>query len=332
VPFLALLGYDASDPSIVMPEHVADTSISGVRKIDFAIIQNGEPAIAIEVKKNGSGLGEARSQLRSYYNAVPSARLGVTTNGVIYEFFVDSEQPNIMDSEPFLTLDLEAVATGSINPDVLQLLEIIREAIYDPTALVEQAFTALLRQRLKTLLLQEFRNPSEEFCRNILQQLEIKGVRPNQIEQHFRPIIKTAMDEAIVMPMLQQLRSKGPDAAAAAISNDNALGVDMRTVTTSTELEVLDYARRRLAFLVQDETEYRAVERVHCKDYIGKLAIYLDREKKGRLFDYLPLGDGRHRFIFPELDVDMIVTSYEEIDGPLLEIFSRKLRELRAAA
>ena len=335
VPFLALLGYDASDPSIVVPEHDADLHPGGNRKVDFAIIQDGQPAIAIEVKKAGAGLGEARNQLRSYYNALPSARLGITTNGVLYEFFVDSEQPNIMDAEPFLTLDLEAAATGSINPDVLALLTVIRQESYDPTALVEQAFTSLLRQRLKTLLLQEFRSPSDEFCKNLLQQLDIKGVRANQIDQHFRPIIKRAMEDAIIVPVLQSLRQRPIEAAtdaAAAGSNDNAETLNSRIVTTTTELEVLDYAKRRLAFLVNDEQEYSAVERVCCKDYIGKFSVYLDRERKGRLFDYITLGDGRHRFVFPDLDVDMIVSSFEEIDGPLLEVFSRKLREMRVAA
>lgn len=332
VPFLALLGYDASDPSIVVPEHDADVHPGGSRKVDFAIIQNGEPAIAIEVKKTGTGLTDARNQLRSYYNALTSARLGITTNGVIYEFFVDSEQPNIMDGEPFLTLDLEAAATGAINPDVLRLLETIRQSAYDPTALVEQAFTTLLRQRLKTLLLQEFRNPSDEFCKNLLQQLDIKGVRAGQIEQHFRPIIKTAMEEAIIVPVLQSLRQRPIEDRKDGGSNDNAETMNSRVVTTTIELEVFEYAKRRLAFLVKDEQEYSAVERIYCKDYIGKFAIFLDRERKGRLFDYIELGDGRHRFVFPDLDIDMIVSSFEEIDGPLLEVFSRKLRELRMAA
>jgi len=335
VPFLALLGYDASDPSIVVPEHDADLHPGGSRKVDFAIIHHGAPAIAIEVKKVGTGLTDARNQLRSYYNALPTARLGVTTNGVIYEFFLDCEQPNIMDGEPFLTLDLEAAATGAVNPDVLRLLEVIRQSAYDPEALVEQAFSTLLRQRLKTLLLQEFRNPSDEFCRNLLQQLDIKGVRGPQIDQHFRPIIKTAMEDAIIVPVLESLRQRPIEAeekGATGGSNDNTETMSRRIVTTTTELDVFDYAKRRLAFLVNDEQEYSAVDRLCCKDYIGKFAVYLDRERKGRLFDYITLGDGRHRFVFPDLDIDMIVSSFEEIDGPLLEVFSRKLRELRAAA
>jgi len=40
------------------------------------------------------------------YFGVTKARLGILTNGVQYRFYSDLEQPNVMDTRPFLELDL----------------------------------------------------------------------------------------------------------------------------------------------------------------------------------------------------------------------------------
>ena len=50
------------------------------------------------------------------------------------------------------------------------------------------------------------------------------------------------------------------------------------------------------------------------------------------MLDYLPGRDGRHRFIFPELDLDIVVSDLAEIDKPLLAVFGRIVRQLRMAA
>ena len=103
LPFLGLLGYDYANPYEVYPEHAASPDC----KVDFAILSDGNPVIAIEVQKSGTDLAEGHEKLARYFAAVPEARLAILTNGTLFEFYVDAENPNTMDHAPFLTVDLE---------------------------------------------------------------------------------------------------------------------------------------------------------------------------------------------------------------------------------
>src|SRR5215471_5301547 len=107
LPFISALGFDSANPSEVSPEHDADFDIKHPNRVDFAILREGKPIIAIECKKVGTNLADVRGQLRSYYSALPTTALAILANGIQFEFFVDSSDANLMDEEPFLTLDLE---------------------------------------------------------------------------------------------------------------------------------------------------------------------------------------------------------------------------------
>jgi predicted type IV restriction endonuclease len=93
LPLVRLLGYDPADPSEVSPEHDADFDIRHPNRVDFAILRDAKPIIAIECKKVGTNLPDVRGQLRSYYSALPTAALAILTNGTQFEFFVDSSDP-----------------------------------------------------------------------------------------------------------------------------------------------------------------------------------------------------------------------------------------------
>jgi predicted type IV restriction endonuclease len=146
-------------------------------------------------------------------------KLGVATNGVVYDAFVDSQQPHVLDVEPFMRIDLAQVAAGDIDPQTSNLLEMMRASTYNPEAIAEQAFEINLRDRLKACILDEFRNPSEAFCRHVLEQIGICNARPAVIEQHYRPILKSAMEQAIVIPVLQALRRLPSPAAKGGETN-----------------------------------------------------------------------------------------------------------------
>jgi len=102
LPFLRLLGYDALDPSQVVAESSADFSDKYKNRVDFLLVADGIPAIALECKPYGADLKNDRGQLKSYFNALSGGRVGALTNGLEYEFFIDSGESNHMDDEPFL--------------------------------------------------------------------------------------------------------------------------------------------------------------------------------------------------------------------------------------
>ena len=102
LPVLGALGYNFSDPHEVQPEYAADFREEQANRVDFAIMRDGLPVIAVECKKTGSDLIGNRGQLRSYFSALLTVKLGILTNGMRFKFFVDCDEPNVMDEEPFV--------------------------------------------------------------------------------------------------------------------------------------------------------------------------------------------------------------------------------------
>ncbi len=328
LPLIGLLGYDCSNPYEVCPEVAADFDSRHANKIDFAVMRDGHPMIAIECKKVGTNLAEARAQLRAYYSALRTAKLAILTNGIVFELFVDSNDRNVMDEDPFLTLDLEAVSIGGISEEVLDALVHITKPSFDPDCVVELAHTELMKKRLRSRFVIEANAPSEDFCRFFLQEVGLKNVRKAMIERRYASVIKTAFHEALVIPLAQRL-----DATARELGTPiNTSSVDRRIVTTDRELAIVNYVRRRLAFLVSDETLFNAIEDVQFKDYIGKLAIYYHKERKGRLFDYIEGSGGFDKFIFPEPPGEIVTNNILEIDQPLLATFTSRVREIASNA
>ena len=100
MPFFALLGYDVFNPEEFVPEYTADVGIKKGEKVDYAILSNGEPVMLIECKAVKEELKKHDSQLFRYFGT-SKAKFAILTNGIIYRFFTDLDEPNKMD-ERFL--------------------------------------------------------------------------------------------------------------------------------------------------------------------------------------------------------------------------------------
>jgi len=328
LPVLNALGYDVTDPTVVQPEYAADFRDGVPERVDYAILRDGEPVIAVECKKVGADLTSNRGQLRAYFTALQSVRLGILTNGLRFEFFVDVENANIMDDEPFVTLDMEAARQRAIPADVLDALSSITRAGFQPATMTEIAEMRLVSKRLRTVLMQEVREPSLEFCRTILKRAGLENVRKSRIETVYSSMVRNAFEEAFVIPVLELLRAAPSSQEDPSPTTDDAA---KRIVTTDRELAVYRYVCRRLAFLAGDEHQFSAIEHVHFRDYLGKFAVYYRNVKKGRLFDFIEGGNGYDKFIFPGPAGEIVTSTMAEIDEPLRAIFTQRVRELGGA-
>lgn len=114
VPLFQLLGYDVFNPNEFCPEYIADVGIKKGEKVDYAILENGQPNILVECKSCSEQLDKHSSQLFRYFGTSP-AKFGILTNGIIYRFYTDLEESNKMDLVPFLEIDMENLKDSSIN-------------------------------------------------------------------------------------------------------------------------------------------------------------------------------------------------------------------------
>ena len=106
MPFIQMLGYDVFNPMEVIPEMDCDIAKKKGEKIDYAIMKDGEPIMLIECKHWAQDLNLHDNQLQRYYVA-SKAKFGVLTNGIVYRFYTDLDNLNIMDNTPFLEVDFE---------------------------------------------------------------------------------------------------------------------------------------------------------------------------------------------------------------------------------
>ena len=177
MPFIQILGYNVFDPLEVTPELVADIGTKKGEKVDYAILRDGKPILLFECKKAGADLHiNHASQLFRYFH-VTSARFGVLTNGLVYRFFTDLEQPNKMDEKPFFEFNV----LDFKERDVEELKKFAKSA-FDLETILTTANDLKYTRAIQTKLAEWMNAPSEELVR--LVSAELLG------NKRFTPIVK----------------------------------------------------------------------------------------------------------------------------------------------
>lgn len=196
VPLLQVLGYDVFDPREVRPEYIADfaTKKAGqFEKIDYAICADGTPSIFIECKSVGAALEDHGGQVSRYFNATPSVRVAMITDGVKIRVFTDLQQPNIMDQNPWLSIDLL-----SVKPAEVDVLRRFRKADFSPGDISALAEEMVYYNALLTFMSSQLREPSEAFVRFVAGEIPAMGRVTAKVVERLAPILRKALQSAIV--------------------------------------------------------------------------------------------------------------------------------------
>lgn len=173
-PFISALGYDTSDPDEVRPEYPIFESGKKNEYADYAILRDGEPIILIECKWNEKDISvlndkEYHIQLNKYYNITP-AKFGILTNGIIYKFYSDFENKNKMDKLPFLEFDLRNIQDPIQNDPNITEINIFSKPM-DKDEAYKRAQDLKYIKEIRSLLDNEFKQPSEDFVRFVAEQV-----------------------------------------------------------------------------------------------------------------------------------------------------------------
>jgi len=187
MPFIRILGYDPFNPNEVNPEYIADVGVKQGEKIDYAIMKDNKPVILIECKTVNTDLKkEHASQLFRYFTVTNTpARVGILTNGVIYQFYTDLDEPNKMDKKPFLEINLLEIK----EPLIAELKKFTKQNLNLDnleTHATQLKYTREIIQRLN----EEFANPSEEFVKFFAQQVYTRKYT-QQAKENFKKLRKT---------------------------------------------------------------------------------------------------------------------------------------------
>lgn len=191
LPFLSALGYDVFDPSEVIPEFTADAVGKKGEKVDYAIKVNGEIRILIECKPITCELDKTHlSQLFRYFTVTP-AKFAILTNGRIFHFHTDLEEPNKLDTRPFLTFEL-----SEIQAHLLAELRKFEKGSFDVAGILATAERLKYTSALKAEISKLIEEPSEEFVRIISAGL-YEGRFTAAIREQFTSLVKSAFRDII---------------------------------------------------------------------------------------------------------------------------------------
>ncbi|MEM9598917.1 MAG: type I restriction endonuclease [Acidobacteriota bacterium] len=272
MPFIAALGYDVFNPQEVVPEFVADVGTKKGEKVDYAILKDGDVIFLIECKKAGVDLSQAEfSQLYRYFS-VTNARIAILTNGTSYRFFSDLEEPNKMDSRPFLELDLAMPRQGTLK----EVRKLAKEG-FDLERMLSAANELKYTSEIMKILAAQFESPDEELVRFFFVRANPGGRFTAAAREQFTPLVPKAWSQFLsekVSGRLQKAlnsesRDSRPELEDDEPESDSAeLGRD-GVVTTEEELE---------GFRIVKAIVCRAVapERVVHRDTKSYMGILLD--------------------------------------------------------
>lgn len=280
MPFIHALGYNVFDPTEVVPEFIADVGIKKGEKIDYAILRDGKPIILFECKHAGANLDEVHfSQLFRYYH-VTSARIGVLTNGVVYRFFTDLEEPNKMDAKPFLEFNLL-----EFHPPTVEEVKRFTKAGFNMEEVLSAAVELKYTKAIKHILAEQMESPSDEIVRFFAGKV-YSGAKTQKVMQQFTDITRRALNQFVIDRINERLKSAlGPDsptveasrtpnqatatAPPAALADEGGTPDPVKVVTTEEERE---------AFLIVKAILREVVDprRIAMRDAESYCAVLLD--------------------------------------------------------
>jgi hypothetical protein len=191
MPFLEVLGYDVFDPTEVIPEFTADIGIKKGEKVDYVIAFDKEPKILIEVKTVRNILQPlAANQLLRYFG-VTKASFGILTNGIQYQFFSDLEKKNVMDTTPFLVIDI----LPSIRDQEITELKRFHKNYFNDQEIISIAKELKYAGEIKRYLKQQFKFPDESFIRLMIKNTSYPGIVTKQTVERFSAIFHNAFKQ-----------------------------------------------------------------------------------------------------------------------------------------
>lgn len=341
-PFLTTLGYDVGDLDEVSPEHHADFSEKYQNKVDYAILVHGTPVIAIETKRAGAEMRDDRGQLRSYFNACPTVKLGILTDGLKYEFYADSDKPNMMDEAAFLRFDLSAAdKTGTMDDNTLLAIAAIRNGLFNPEDVGAEAKRKILFDSVLDIIKRFKAEPSDDFVRLILA-CSVVGSKIPKITQKIvetnREIVRSAMEAFVTQEALARFGYAPKDVFRTPPAPVDASIQIAAPLTTEPEVQgirpsedehaAFAYIRDRLLYLIQNEVLFKEVGKIQFRKTRANFRIYYDKPNNGSLCDYREnKGAGPTAQFHSPVGREIPYVVGQDLDDCLLNAFTQRARE-----
>ncbi len=295
LPFIQALGYDIFNPEEVVPEFVADVAGLKGEKIDYAIMQDGEPIMIIDCKCCGTTLSETKHrQLHRYFLTLDS-QIGILTDGIQWLFYSSDDSGKRMDKMPFMEFSLDNV-DSMLLPELRKLCK----GKFDLEKTLQTVNALKYNRQIKMLLGQNLEEPQESFVTYIMKELGVRA-RKKSVER-FTEYVKRAVpefiDEQVDIRLKKALSATSKKDETAEELTEEAAPQKREVETTEEEIQgyyvvtaimsdVIDpsrvFMRDTLSYcgILLDDKNNRPICRLHFNSSRVKYIETFDSEKQG---------------------------------------------------
>ena len=269
MPFLQILGYDVFNPTEVVPEYVADIGTKKGEKVDYVIKKDEQTILIVECKHWKEDVDAYNSQLHRYYH-VTDTRFAIITNGIIYNFFTDLEKPNVMDNNPFLTVNL-----ANLKDSTIKELVKFTKATFSIDNILESAEVLKYVRAFRNEFEKEIQEPSDDFIKLLARRFFDRQITANRLENfnsylkraitsYFNDTINARLKSALnINENKEQHKDETGDISVNEVEDDN------RIVTTEEEIEGFQIVKAILR-------EKLPAARIAYRDAITYFGVLLD--------------------------------------------------------
>lgn len=271
LPMIQALGYDVFNPLEVVPEFTCDIGTKKGEKIDFAIQKNSKIIMLIEAKHWRQALTLLDNQLLRYFH-VSDARFGILTNGILYRFYTDIDKNNVMDEKPFLEVDMENLSDAKIEQ-----LKKFHKSYFNESEILSTANELKLTIAIKNIVKREFLNPSDDFTRFFVKEIN-DGKYSAKLIETYTPILKRCIQSHINDVISERLNTaiesgkediEKKEAKQEMPEDAVMVSEDGKVVTTKDELDAFMIVKNILRQKID-------VSRISYKDFQSYFAIRID--------------------------------------------------------
>lgn len=195
-PVIHELGYDIFNPSEVIMEYACDAPVLKSRNgkpesVDYAIRASDAISILIEAKDASENLDRHGGQLARYFMST-ECRHAILTNGLEWRFFSDLDKDNVMDANPYRTIDMR-----SLSDEDIMFLSGFHKAKFSEEGLRNEAEKAMYASKINDYIKRNIIDDiSDEIARVILGHV-YDGIKSAAVVARFRPMISEELDKCV---------------------------------------------------------------------------------------------------------------------------------------
>ena len=316
LPFIhQILGYDVFNPNEVIPEFIADIGKKKGEKVDYAIKINDKLVMIFECKTIDDTLDKFKAiQLQRYFTAT-EVKIAVLTNGIIYKFFSDLDEPNKMDSKPFMELNLL-----NIDENIVAELKKLTKTNFQLDTMLSTANELKYTREIKKAIANEFNNPSEKFVKFICKDIYSKKMTSSAVAK-FTKLVQKACNQFIAEKVNERLKSALEETD---YNEDEAQEKEPKEEPKSPEIITTEEEIGGFYIIKSILRDVVPTDRIKYKDTLSYFGIMIDNLKKQ--FCRLKV-EKQHKYIYI-VDKDRNWTKYEITSIDDIYLYSDKLKEI----